>query len=350
MGLVLGLLAVVAPANASTVNTAALTKEPKRPTCGLAAHLVPKCGRWLGVAPMAHTGESLSTALPKEEELAGRRMDIVHTYHRNGELFPTAAERRVALQPGANRLLLLNWKPATDLSWHQVAQGYADARIDRLATYIKSTFRHHFFLDIWHEPENDVKPAANSGYTAADYAAMFRHVVYRLRTVDKVTWAVTVMNYMGFVNWTKRSWFAQLWPGDKYVNWVATDPYGTGAAKSSYTARNFQTLVNRKVANTFPGFYTWVTKYHPGKPMMLAEWGVGTDPKNYGGMARFFNNVGQELNHFPMLKALVYFDMPTPPAGEPRTYLAAENSSSLNAYRALAHRANVVAPAWHYKL
>jgi len=256
LGLVLGLLSVLGPADSSATTATALTSEPTRPACGFSTTLVPNCGRWVGVAPLAHTGEAIQTALPKEETFAGRTVDIVHVYHTNDQLFPTSAERAVALQTGHQRLLLENWKPATDMSWAAVASGRADARIDRLAKYINATYRHHFFLDIWHEPENDVNPAANSGYTAADYASMYRHVVSRLRS-DGVTFAVTVMNYMGFVNWTKQSWFAQLWPGDSYVDWVATDPYGTGAATSSYTATNFPTLVNRPVAGSFPGFYSW---------------------------------------------------------------------------------------------
>ncbi len=348
-GLALGLLSVVGPADstATPARAAALTRDPPRPTCAVSTTLVPACGRWVGVAPLPHTGEALQTALPKEETFAGRPVDIVHVYHTNAQLFPTAAERAVALQTGHQRLLLENWKPATDMSWAAVAAGHADARIDRLAKYLNLTYRHRFFLDIWHEPENDVNPAVNSGYTATDYASMYRHVVSRLRG-DGVTFAVTVMNYMGFVNWTKQSWFSQLWPGDSYVDWVATDPYGTGAATSTYTATNFPTLVNRPVAGSFPGFYSWVQKYHPGKPMMLAEWGVGYVAANRTGQARFFADVAANIAKYPMLKALVYFDMPTPPAGQPRTYLAAGGTSSLDAYRALVHNSAFVAPRIAY--
>ncbi len=348
IGALLCILAVAGPANlfATTTNKQALTVEPKHPSCGYSAKLVPNCGRWWGVAPMALTRQPLQIALPKEERFAGRRMDIVHAYHTNGQLFPTAAERAVARAPGANRLLLLNWKPATDLSWRQVAQGAADARIDRLAAHIRSTFRQRFFLAIYHEPEDNVRQVPGSGYRAEDYAAMFRHVVARLRA-DKVTWAVTVMNYMGFVNWTARSWFPKLWPGNAYVDWIGIDPYGTGAAKTSYTANTFSTLINR-TGGSFPGFYTWATKTHPGKPMMLAEWGVGSAKGSYGGQARFFDNVAASLKDYPMLKALVYFDIPAPPPDGIYTYLAAENSSSLTAYRRLVHTPSLVGPTVRY--
>ncbi len=57
----------------------------------------------------------------------------------------------------------MDWKPSTSLSWRKVAEGYADPRIDRLDEYMHSTFRNRFFLTIWHEPENDVRPAQGSG-------------------------------------------------------------------------------------------------------------------------------------------------------------------------------------------
>ena len=56
------------------------------------------------------------------------------------------------------------------------------------------------FLAIWHEPENDMK-GCGSGKTEADYAAMYRYDVTRLRSLG-VTNAVFVMNYMGFSGWS----------------------------------------------------------------------------------------------------------------------------------------------------
>ena len=56
-------------------------------------------------------------------EIAQRQMNILHEYHTNGQLFPTAAEKDAALQTGYPKLLLENWKPATDMSWAAVANG-----------------------------------------------------------------------------------------------------------------------------------------------------------------------------------------------------------------------------------
>ena len=79
------------------------------------------------------------------------------------------------------RILLLNWKPDIGRSWASVAAGSMDGQIDRLAAHIKATFPEKFFMVIHHEPEEEVRPAAGSGYTADDFRNMFRHVVKRFR-------------------------------------------------------------------------------------------------------------------------------------------------------------------------
>jgi hypothetical protein len=271
-------------------------------------------------------------------------MDILHAYHTNSQLFPTPAERALAMAPGENRILLLNWKPATDMTWAAVAAGQADARIDRLANYIDATFPYRFFLAIWHEPENDVVPAAGSGMTAADYAAMYRHVVLRLRA-DGVTNAVTVMDYMGYSKWAKQSWFSQLWPGDDVVDWIGLDPYDSVNAKG-YTASSLAGLVDSP-SGSFPGYYTWAEQTHPGKPIMLAEWGVQYVASDPNGQAYFFDLMASQLSQFPNIKALVYFDEPVAQSS-PFVTDPAQSALTRAAYQRLARATSVVGPSFTY--
>lgn len=273
-------------------------------------------------------------------------MDIVHQYHVNGTLFPTAAEKDLALQPGRNRMLYLNWKPATDMSWRDVADGKADARIDAEARYLATSFNYAFFLTIWHEPENDVNPSTGSGKTASDYAAMFHHVVTRLRA-DGATKFVSVMNYMGYVPWAQKSWFSQLWPGNDVVDWLAIDPYAAGDA-SGYMSGDFDTLVNRTGAG-FPGFYNWATSVHPGIPVMIGEWGVRESSTNPTGKAKFYASVAAEIGKYPWIKALVYFDTPAPPAGEDAGDTRPDSSAgTLAAWRKLSYDPAVRGPSFSY--
>jgi hypothetical protein len=316
-----------------------------RPTCAISAKLVPSCGRWWGMSPRRFTSLSLTVGLAQDESLSRRPMDIVHDYHVNGALFPNAAERALALQPGSNRLLFLNWKPATDMTWRDVANGKADSRIDAEASYLKSNFNYPFFLTIWHEPENDVNATAGSGKTAVDYAAMFHHVVSRLRA-DGATKFVSVMDYMGYVPWAQKSWFSQLWPGNDVVDWLGIDPYGTADA-SGYNSGDFNTLVNRTAAG-FPGFYNWAVQVHPGIPIMVAEWGIGERSSNPTGKAMYFDSVAAEIARYAQIKALVYFDATWCPGADFGDTSPDSSATSLAAWQKLGYDSDFIGPAFHY--
>jgi hypothetical protein len=245
-------------------------------------------------------------------------------------LFPTESEIEVARDPGHPHTLLLNWKPEV-ASWARIAAGdkRVDAYLDELARHIRRHFTEPFFLTIHHEPENDVREWPGSGYTAADYRAMFRYVVRRLRARG-VTNMVTVMDYMAYPAWDRQPWFAVLYPGDDVVDWVAFDTYGY-SDPDGYGYGDFAEMMNRR-AHGWPGFYNWATKHFPAKPLMVAEWGVwhsGRDPRH---QADLFASVAAEIGRFPRIKALCYFDSPD---SEGRSSDVATSPGSLAAYRRL---------------
>lgn len=279
------------------------------PACAVTAKLIPSCGAWWGIAPEIFTGLPPDRALAGAEERMGRAADILHVYHRSNELFPNDREVALARDPSHRRLLLINWKPSFDVTWAEIAKGALDRRIDRLADHIRQTFPEQFFLTVHHEPEDDVRANPGSGMTATDYAAMFRHVVQRLREKG-VKNAVTVMTYMGAPNWASQPWFEQLYPGDDVVDWVAMDPYADARV------RDFDGLVNktRKDHARWPGFYRWMQWRFPGKPIMVAEWGVFGDERK----AAFYDSVRRQVKRYPQIKALVYFDSPRAPRGDTR--------------------------------
>ncbi|WP_157249352.1 glycoside hydrolase family 26 protein [Nonomuraea typhae] len=296
------------------------------PACTVTAKLIPSCGAWWGLAPEIFTGLPPARAVRRAEERMGASADIFHAYHRGKELFPTPKELELARDPLRPRLLLINWKPTFDHTWAEIADGALDDRIDRLATHIRRTFPERFFLTIHHEPENDVKPAKGSGMQAADYAAMFRHVVLRLR--DKgVKNAITVMTYMGAPNWAAKSWFPNLYPGDDVVDWVALDPY------ADEKVHDFATLVNktRKEYANWPGFYRWMQWRFPGKPIMVAEWGVFERWDDRTFKKSFYDSVRAQIRHYPQVKALVYFDSPNAPRGDTRFDTSPESRRAFTA-------------------
>ncbi|WP_308250771.1 glycoside hydrolase family 26 protein [Nonomuraea rhizosphaerae] len=280
------------------------------PACAVTARLIPSCGAWWGIAPEVFTGEGIDGSLRSAESRMGDTADVLHVYHRGKELFPTEAEVRLARDPARPRLLLINWKPSFDHTWAEIAAGAIDGRIDRLAGYVRRTFPERFFLTIHHEPENDVDDAPGSGMRATDYAAMYRHVVLRLRD-EGVKNAVTVMTYMGAPNWAAKPWFEQLYPGDDVVDWVGIDPYADARVS------DFDGLVNktRPEFHEWPGFYRWIQWRFPGKPVMVAEWGVFERADDRAAKRSFFESVRTQIRRYPQIKALIYFDSPHAPRG-----------------------------------
>ncbi|ADB31790.1 hypothetical protein Kfla_2725 [Kribbella flavida DSM 17836] len=275
--------------------------------CTVSALLVPSCGAWFGVAANPLGDESWDEALPAFEKVLGRPVDIAHYYNSSPKLFPAEDMVRRAREPGKKRLLLLNWKPEMGRTWAEVAAGdpEVDAAIDAQAQYLRTTFPERFFLTIHHEPEEEVEPAAGSGFTAKDYAAMYRRVALRLKAKG-VTNAVLVMTYRGAPHWGAQPWFEDLYPGDDVVDWIAEDPYIFGP-DPEYSGGIGQ-AVNRTQRKypQWPGFYTWATTKHPGKPIMLAEWGVS---RNLGEVTRsaVFATMPDQLAAYPQVKALVYW-------------------------------------------
>jgi hypothetical protein len=306
---VLATLAAPASSAAAAPSVAPSAEPAATAGCGVDAKLVPACNVLWGAAAGGFSDTPRDVALREWEAKTGRTAQVYHTYHKGDELFPTAAERAMAREVGRQRVLMLNWKVAYGSSWAAVARGEQDARIDRLAAHVKATFPEKFFLVLHHEPENDVNTDPARGMTAGDYAAMYRHTVLRLKARG-VSNAVFVMAYMNYEKWNNQSWWWQLYPGDDVVDWVGVDSY-VAAAPGTFHHGDFRYLMDRTTDTAkFPGWYTWATTHHPGKPVMVAEWGVhecatACDPAH---KARVFDTVLPQLATMPAVKGLLYFD------------------------------------------
>lgn len=320
---------------AEDVPRTAVTSTAPR-ACTVSAKLVPTCGAWWGVTPVTGTRQDPTGPVHAFEREIGRTVDIYHGYHNGAELFPTAAEIALTREHGEHRMLVLNWKPDVGKSWRQVADGAMDGQIAREAAYLKAHFHQKFWLVIHHEPEDEVRPAPGSGYTAADYHAMFRHIVTRFRALGVRNALYTVV-FMGYTGYMAKPWFKDLYPGDDVVDWIGYDPF----AKSNIP--DYAHLVNKVAAEQeqlgFPGFYDYSARYFPGKPLMLSEWAVIGVPGDPGRKAAFYRSVAQQFAHYPRIKALTYYNaqhaVNMPDGGD--TSIDA-TPDTLKAFRALANR------------
>ncbi|MGX6602714.1 glycosyl hydrolase [Micromonosporaceae bacterium Da 78-11] len=306
----------------------------RRGSCRTGAKLVPTCGILWGVAPGAHTESRGPAALRAFERKTGRHQAIYHAYHGGvRQLFPTPEEISIARQKGAPRVLFLNWKPES-ASWAAIARGdkRTDAYLDRLAAHIKKTYPEQFFFAVHHEGENDVRERPGSGYTARDYAAMYRHVINRLRA-HGVRNMVSVLVHMAYVPHAQQSWFDRMYPGDDVVDWIGLDVYAY--SKPGYGHGDFAEVLNRKLSGkrSWPGFYNWAVSRHAGKPLMIAEWGVWSYRGNAQYKVDFYRQLGAELKRFPKIRAMVQFETPHNQKGQDSS--VDSTKAALQAYRNL---------------
>jgi len=291
--------------------------------CSVKALLVPQCGAWFGGDRHKAEGQKWDQAIDDEERLTGRRLDIVHNYHPWDDYFPYSSEIRRA---DNGQLLLLNWLSksvdGTVVSWHSIASGSEDAQIDETAARLKAVGR-PLFLTFQHEPEDKI----NTPYgTESDYIAAFRHVHDRVvaQGATNIVWVWTVM---GLTSTYWQSEYPLLYPGDDYVDWIAWDPYNWAGCRSR-PWRSFGGIVTP--------FYNYLLESgHGNKPFMLAEYGTVEKVEDPFGKAAWFQREVTSLPSFPRLKAVVYFDFPTPPAS--CDWMTDTSSASVTAYAKLAH-------------
>lgn len=321
--------AMAAPVASTTADT------PSRATgaCTAGKLLVPTCGVLWGAAAGGFTDKPRDEALKAWEKTTGRTATIFHQYHKGDEPFPTQAEIAMTRDSAHPRVLLENWKISYGTTWAKVASGAQNARIDRFAARVKSTYRDPFFLVLNHEPENDVNPSPRSGMTAKDFAAMYRYVIKRLRG-HGLTNVINVMAYMGNEKWMSQSWWGDLYPGDDVVDWMGLDSYSS-VERGAYHYGDFSDLLDRKPTKGGTGWYQWASTKHRGKPIMVAEWGMYHRTRVTVDKSAAFNSVLPELKKRPAIKAIVYFDTERDDEGD-RNISVGTTRNGLAAFRKLA--------------
>ncbi|MEV1288115.1 hypothetical protein [Micromonospora sp. NPDC049679] len=149
-----------------------------------------------------------------------------------------------------------------------------------------------------------------------------------------MTNAVSVVAYLGNEKWMAQPWWADLYPGDDVVHWIGLDSYAN-AEPGQYHYGNFAALLDRAPTGGGTGFYDWATRHHPGKPIMVAEWGVYHSTTRTAPKAAIYGSVVPELRKRPAIMALVYFDTVRDDTGD-RNISVESTPEGLAAFRRLA--------------
>lgn len=279
-----------------------LTPSPRPGGCGqVSSKLVPSCGAWWGMySPTDPATWDHGRAITDVEAQVGRKFDIVHRYHdfsntgSNGA-FPDAYEQQ---QMREGRLMFFAWESrvfssGAVLTWKDVYSGRHDATIDAVAGRIRATGV-PVFMGFDHEPEDE--PAKGSD---ADFVRAWRHVHDRFAAAGahNAVWVWTMMGWSGHY-----SRYPGLYPGDRYVDWVAWDPYNFHVCNGS--------TVWKTPATTVGSFYRWLDQngIGAGKPRMLAEFGTNVNSTDPDAKRRWFEEFPAALKAHPKIKATIYFN------------------------------------------
>jgi hypothetical protein len=147
----------------------------------------------------------------------------------------------------------------------KILNGTFDAYIDAFADRIK-LYSDTVILRIFHEFEGDWYPwsLTQNGHDPTTYIAAFRYVVdrFRARGATNVSW-------MWCLNadtkpWLRYNWVVAAYPGDDYVDIVATDIYNhPNTGMPAWKSFRF----------TMAESYYYLRKYFPHKPLYVCEVG-----------------------------------------------------------------------------
>jgi len=236
-------------------------------------------GAW--VKPVTYTQADRIAAVDALQRQIGRRLDIVHTYVRWLEPFPTSSDLAFMRQGST---LLLSWGGADPRA---IVSGAYDSWIRQRARAIKATGKRVFLEWLWEMDRPNLRAKVHS---PADFIAAWKHIraIFDAEHVSNVAW-VWCPTASGFASGDA----AAFYPGSSQVDWVCADVYpGPGPYRS--------------FADTAQAFLGWAAR-HPGKPVMIGEYGV---PQSYSPSrrAQWLRAAAQTVRQDPQIKALVYFD------------------------------------------
>jgi beta-mannanase len=222
----------------------------------------------------------------------------------------------------------VNWTPGATLA--QIVGGQFDDCFRDVAQRLKG-FAHPVFLRTMWEFNGTWFPWSYGG-DASRFVAAWRHVVdvFRAQGVTNVSFVWAPGEGHGCLR--------DCYPGDGYVDWVASDGYNWNRSDAWCGALD----------HPHPGWCELEEIFHditgdnveqmwgPRKPYMVAETGTVEDAATAGRKREWFLHARDAIKaRFPYLRALVYFDQDVS-ASEGANWRIDTSSSAIDGFHTLA--------------
>jgi hypothetical protein len=242
----------------------------------------------------------MQQALDRETYI-GRRFDILTTRYNaaSGKCYNYTpfVDGKSQQQVLHGSIPLVNWSPGFTLD--QINAGQADACFRDVARRA-AAFRHLFFLRIYHEHNGTWMIYSGCGQKFID--AWRRTVsIFRAEGATNIAWVWGVSE--GY-----RTCAFQSYPGDQWVDWVATGGFNHNKSTSwcGYHAGwcEFWEIFR------FDPKVSLHDRFGPSKPIMFTETGSKEDTATPGRKGQWFRLARDKMrSDFVYGKALVYFDI-----------------------------------------
>lgn len=297
-------------------------------------------GVWIGGSGTTRE-QQWQRFLTREQQL-GRPLDVFGTHYGapagtcyNVAPF-TGGYEQLAWEHGA--YALVSWTPSATLD--QIVAGQFDACYRDVAARFQA-FAHPVFLRTMWEFNGSWYPWSYGGDSAKFVAAWRRIVgIFRAQGATNVNfvWAPAEGWYRGDA---PKSY--QAYPGDAYVDWVASDGYNWFTSSAWCGAMDHPHAGWCQFEEIFHGSLQ-ATKsveldFRGRKPYMVAETGSVEDAATPGRKGQWFRNARDAIKaRFPGLMALVYFDQDLT-TGEGVNWSLETSPSALDGFRDLAQDA-----------
>jgi beta-mannanase len=179
---------------------------------------------------------------------------------------------------------------------------YIDLFADKIKTYTDTVIIRfmHEFEGNWYSWS-----LAHNGQDPARYASAFRKVVdrFRARGVTNVKWMWCVnSDYFPYLSY---NWIVPAYPGDNYVDIIATDIYNNHYPPEMPWWRSFRWQMTES--------YYYLTKYFPSKPLYMCELGCreryGSEDPTSESKGSWFARMDKELqSDYHKTRAMIFFN------------------------------------------
>ncbi|WP_309485801.1 glycoside hydrolase family 26 protein [Marinitenerispora sediminis] len=268
--------------------------------------LEPSCGVWWGASPWQGDVYPL-------ERAAGRRMDIVYTWHGVDQHDIPDEEERVLLDEG--RFLHANVEARRftepghpEVSYRQIIDGEFDASLAAQARGVAATGRPYF---ITFDHEADAGRRYEKRGTPEEFTQAWRHIVelYRRNGAGN---AIFVWNVTGWPANLDR--LPGLWPGNDYVDWLSWEAYNMTGCELQPDWEEVLSF-EEALAPTYEWVQTEGPKHgiDPDKPVMIGEMGTVPIPGDPQATAAWYAEIPEVLRGYERVRAVKVWDGVTAP-------------------------------------